>query len=65
MQVNNPEILKNTIVVNRVKYNYLIGKGFMLLKRVNSKYYFSKTKELEDALKSIPIWLKAIASISE
>jgi hypothetical protein len=58
MYVKNPEVLKNSVVVTRDMSLYLEGKGFLLIGKENQDYYFSKTPELEQAIKNTPIWLK-------
>jgi hypothetical protein len=60
MYINNPKDLNpdTYIIVTRSMSEYLVGKGFPILSRENNKYYFSKTPEVQQAIKSTPVWLK-------
>ena len=64
MYITNPEILSstNTITVNKLIGNYLIkhNKIPILSHSEKGEYVFSKTEKLEEALGSLPWYLRLL-----
>ena len=52
-----------TIVVNERIGDYLVKKNIPLLSRDGKKMIFSDTKEVSEAMKSIPIHLKLMRMV--
>ena len=58
MFIVNPEKIKNKYKCHKVVAEYLINTcNIPLLSKDGAIYYFMNTSELEDALKTIPLWI--------
>jgi hypothetical protein len=62
MYIKNPETLSNTITLNKIIGKYLINQHKIPILSHNEKgeYVFSKTEKLEEALGSLPWYLKLL-----
>ena len=64
MIINN-DILHNTYRCKEIVKNYLLKKGLPILSYDKDYFYFAKTEKLKDALKTMPLLLKIVASFGE
>jgi hypothetical protein len=58
MYIVNPEKIENKYKCHKAVAEYLMNTcNIPLLSREGIDYYFMKTSELEESLKTIPLWI--------
>jgi len=56
--LNNPEIIKNRILYNKIVAKYLLSKGIAVLGLEKGNYSFVNTNNLKKVIKEAPFWIK-------
>lgn len=65
MYVVNPETIKNKYKCYKIVAEYLMHTcNIPLLCKLDNTYYFMDTSELEEALKTIPFWIKVCKELN-